>query len=352
MSTSEIARLKSKFEHHQKRPTFVRDASAPPPRATPAFFEHRQREIKAAQVKAAKAAKQSAARYNLTLRALALSSAKKAEGERFRHLDEAQRARELASHYNATKRALRVALSGVPKGSAVRSETKGPNMIQTRISEGNEFEPKPEPASSHTTEEEPPKVDDVEQVTIAPDHQDPAAHVVETSQAAADLEEKKETENDAEPSPALPADDHSHAFALPEVEQAIKAGDDKVINEVLVRTFLEEVDPERAKQSARLLVEYEGKEEELMESLLKEIPAGDRELTHTVSAESLMIAANEAGEVGVGFITSGQVDPHHKSWKVTIVNDPQLDAFRAKLLARGMKEEDVEHIVDESSEML
>ena len=361
--SAEIARLKLKFEPKKSAVVLGQTPGAPPPRATPAYYEMRLKEQKKSQMDAAKKARQSAARYNLTMRALHLSSAKKANDERVRQMDEIQKAKELASHYNATARALKVATTGVPK----KAPASLFNSIKTKISEGDEgavtvFSAEPTPkensaavdnaadipsASETTTVDVDVKQDESTESKV---DEEPAAPSTEThimkdeevkpeEVAESKADDPPQTENERPDTPTT-------SFALTEVEDALKEGKDEVINEVLVRTFLEEVDPERAKDAPKLLEEYKGKEEELMQSLLLEVEAtsDDEKL-----GESLI--SGNAGE-SAGFITSGKMDASKGEWSMSTVKDEQFEALKSKLLAKGLKENEISKMIDDSSEML
>jgi len=275
-------------------------------------------------------------------------------------MDEVSKARAVASQYNATARALKVGINGVPKRGFPQT------TIRTRISEGDELAVQPSPelkansamevkaedslalaaavdeAAEESKEEEAPavvesKVEDEppkdEKSAEEPTTQSPEPS---TENTATETEEK-DSETKSEP----------ETFTMPEVEQAIKEGKGDVLNEVLVRTFLEAVSPERAKDATKLLEEYKGKEEELMQNLLQESAPAD---VNDRSAESLVITP-EDGE-SLGFITEGKVDSRTREWTVSLVKDPQMDALRSKLLARGLSETEIVKMMDESSEML
>jgi len=369
--SQEIARLKQKFgEKNHYQPHTVHSTASMPPRATPAYHELRQREQKMKQAAAAKHAKQSAARYNLTLRALELSSVRKVAQDKVRTMEQVQLAKQLASQYNATARALKVGVTGVPpkRHHEVR--------IQKRISEGFEPEettPTIEPLNATVKTEASPSAtpssqtaasvtasEDIEAKVEEEDQVKEEESAAETSVAANEVKAKEQESKAAEQADdelnksieekvdievSRDATSDHKSFSIPDLENALTRGDDHEINEVLVRTFLEETDPERAKDSSRLLEEFKGREDELMESLLSTSPIADAD-----DNDNLFSSAAEDSEAG--FITSATVDKE-QSWRVKIVKDAQFEKFRERLKAKGVLDDSViEKILDNSSEML
>lgn len=357
MASNEIQRLKLKFETKNPGVVLGLPLGAPPPRGTPAFHEMRMKEQKARQANAAKQARANAARYNLTMRALALTSARLADGERNRDLDEVTKARELASHYNATARALKVTMTGVvrrPQGYQSTTVTVAQTgRIATKISEGSES-PKicspststpaiapvvasitlPE-SSSAMSENTETKLDDEPTSSTAP-----VVEVLDVNPPASDLPLAQPDTPRSESPP--------QSFSMPEVEQALKDGKDDVINEVLVRTFLAEVDPVKASDSGRLLEEYKGREDELMEALLKE--SETQMQSNRVAEKGVGLPGDDSGNVG--FITAVNVNRETRSISVSVVQDNQIDAFKTKLLARGISENEIIKMMEDTSEML
>lgn len=172
---------------------------------------------------------------------------------------------------------------------------------------------------------------------------------------------------------------------------ALKTGDDEAINIAVVKSFFEEHDPSRVDEAAELVKAHRGREEQLMEALNLQYPPANeveenleepteeqlrleeaarpssmrgRPASSRVTGLSLSVKLGEGGtpllEASVsklgdsGFILAG-VKQDHKSSKFLL--NPASDAEQARILRermakKGIKDDVIEVVLGESSEML
>ena len=143
--SSQVARLKAQIDAKQK--------------FGPAHHEDKTRTQAERERIQIETAKKMAARFNLTYRALALSSAKKAAENRKKDLEAAKQAKEAAAKYQMTARALKMAATGTAKGKV--------NVLNTTPTKTEE--PAPSPAPANGTES--PKLVTLEQLAAAEEPQ-------------------------------------------------------------------------------------------------------------------------------------------------------------------------------------
>jgi hypothetical protein len=230
-------------------------------KSTPAAFEARGREMTAKEREAKKIARQQAARVNLTIRALELG--------KLRNQDAKAKPNMTANHF-------------VPTESPMKSKQLERDTHAWNQPSKSSFTPMPV-------------------VRETPKQREPSI----ASNGWGSMAESKDEEEEEEPSYEPPI------VELPEVEEALENGDDDALNNAVVSNFLESTG-RNAGESVRLLEEYKGREDELMENLLAEEQ-------HKLDEELAASARVEQRKSTRGYVTAARPrsesgESEHSGW--------------------------------------
>lgn len=358
-------------------------------------------------------AKKMASRFNLTYRALALSSAKKAAELRLKDLEAAKEAKESAAKYQMTFRALQMSSTGTSTGRVnvlniqseataggaavvvVEEHEAAPVVFHSLDSLASPAEPVVQPVVVAVVEVEPIAAERVASEATAMEDEEEAKDVVAdlpvqpASSASANayqardddtssiiavevvkdedllsrISERSNDEDDEEP---------HDAFWLPDLSRALDLKDDAGINLAVIESFFQQFDPSRVGEAKELLQAHQGREEHLMEALIAQYPAPGvefNELEAVVEAERLrpksvnrvtgmrikldqsapVVDLHPQGETGY-ILTAVK---HHDKWEINSnAESEHTTLLRTRMLAKGYTAMVIDTVIGSESEML
>lgn len=349
-------------------------------------------------------AKKMASRFNLTYRALALSTAKQAAENRAKDMQAAREAKENAAKYQMTARALQMSSTGTATGrvnvlnhdnddapaEVEEVEEEKPPVLQDlstlAVQEENvevaapPATPPPRVLSTASEGLEDEAQDQVSEMPVSPrrkknttaatatDDFDDAASMVNVpvprdEDLLSTITEREEDE-----------DEHD-AFWLPDLSTALERGDDTAINLAIIQSFFVQFDPSRVAEAPELLQAHAGREEQLMESLNMEYPQQNmvyNEVEAGVEAERVrpksmgrltgltlditpaaapQAQLSTAGEAG--YILNAVKKQGTTSWEINSNAESEHAALlRKRMAAKGYKTDVIEAVIGSESEML
>ena len=359
--------------------------------------------------KQAEVARKMAARFNLTYRALALSPAKMAAEQRERDLKAAREAKAAAARYQMTARALKMSATGTAKGkvnvmnhaadvaagkAAAAAATKDDDRDLSHLAGFGT----PSPAQQQQQQAPPPSDASSAKDDEAMDALSPLRNLSINRMDSADddnktLVSRAGEDDDGRLSRITEATrEHTHeehdAFWMPQLALGVAKKDDNLINEAVVRAFLEEHDPERVAEVPALLAAHKGREHQLMEALNEQYPpahqldgasddndassvvyepetpkAGSSVLQVHVGASGVpVVDARKLAFTEGGFILGGVKDPakdalaknsENSRWSVGRHTEEQQRLLRDKMKKQGVDAATIEAVVTGGgSEML
>jgi hypothetical protein len=134
--------------------------------------------------------------------------------------------------------------------------------------------------------------------------------------------------------------DDDDAFWVPDLAAALDTGDERLINETVLRLFFEEHDQSMVNAVDDLLETHQGREDELFEELQKEyIQLRELEEEKAPPPPSAVLTTEQKRRPS--FIVSAVKKPDGE-----VVINPQDESIKEKMLASGATEEETKKIVE------
>lgn len=284
MSGNRIAAIREKF---------AKGGSSIP---TPESQFKQMKKSKADNARAIRVAKARAARYNMTLRALAIKSSIQTTKLQSSTITDKKKVSKENAKYKATKRGLQVA-GGVTAKDRVNiskalneevSPTIARNMIKA-VAKKNYAENQAKTralrkASKKLLTEEPAQEEDED---VKTDDED----------SFAEVEEEKEVVEETEAVEEVKEERPKKKIEMTGVQEAIKAGDEDALNKAILKNFLASHAPHMEDKADELLGQFNSKLDLLFKTLLKKFPdETDAEISGEQKADKEVADAVESGD--------------------------------------------------------
>jgi len=313
---------------------------------TPEEQARRHKEQREHGIQQAKLARARAARYNMTVRALALKSVKKNSAERDEQIAAAREARSRAAKYQMTSRSLTLAVSK--------------NRKTVGLALGGSADPK---VAKKLVEEAAKQYSAITGKTVVAEEED-------------GMEERDATNGSSETSESLTEDydddssfDETKMIVMKDLKAAIDSGDEDRVNRVILEDFLKDHAPDRLVEIDELLEKYQGEKLELLfEDLTKSYPDpaehSDIDPSEKVTAKllkrldeletprrsslrrSVPRTSSDDDDSNDGFIVNAQRRSNGSTSRWAVNVDSHV--LSERLRKAGAKSEDIKNIVSSS----